>query len=121
MLTGDLEESGYRLTVRFVKVSNKYKIFELLHVDSSRAARKCFLTSDIRSHGVVLPGPFHEYVATVRSAPVIPSLIQIVKIPERSPWKIPFNKPAPVGNTNPGHHSAQRITSGDARYYVVDA
>ena len=63
----DIEARGYRLTARFVVVNDLYKIFELLPVDRSRPARSSFLTFDIKSHGVIVNGTFHEHKAILKS------------------------------------------------------
>src|ERR1700677_1170063 len=64
----DLHIYGYRLTARFVVINDQYRIFELLPTDSSHPARKSFLSYDIKSHGVVVNGAFHEHKNALNSS-----------------------------------------------------
>ena len=59
----ELEDAGYRLTGRFVVVDNRYKLFELLPIDSSFRASHSFLAPNFRSYGVVIRRTFNEHKA----------------------------------------------------------
>ena len=59
--TFQLEKQRYRLTARYVVVGGKYKIFELLPIDSSSEAEVSFLTPDIKEHGVIIPNSYREH------------------------------------------------------------
>ncbi|MGB8354960.1 MAG: hypothetical protein WCD79_13780 [Chthoniobacteraceae bacterium] len=63
----NLDRFGYRLTARYVIAGGDYKIFELLPLDSSRAAEVSFLTNDIRLYGVIIADPFQEHKARLKT------------------------------------------------------
>jgi len=81
-----LERFGYRLTARYVVVGDNYKIFELLPISSAQAAEVCFLTNDIRMHGVIIPGPFQEHKARLKTW-----LNESVRLKNSKPGKSPGN------------------------------
>ena len=109
----DLEELGYRLTARFVVVDDQYKLFELLPSESSRPARKCFLASDNRSHGVIVNGTFNEHKVISNSSKLNPQSTVESK-------RLVLKMPAAVMIAKPRESFRQTVTSADPRYYVFD-
>lgn len=63
----ELERLGYRLTARWVTITDHYKIFELLPLGSAHSAGFCFLSPSHRAHGVVIDNSFSEHKAAVSS------------------------------------------------------
>jgi hypothetical protein len=61
----ELESIGYRLTGRHVVIGNKYKLFELLPINSSFRASHSFLAPNHRVSGVVIPRTFNEHKAEI--------------------------------------------------------
>jgi hypothetical protein len=62
----NLDRCGYRLTARYVNAGGKYKIFELLPIDSAHEAEVSFLTPDIKLHGVIIANAYHEHKARLK-------------------------------------------------------
>ncbi len=61
----ELEKIGYRLTGRHVVIGNKFKLFELLPINSAFRASHSFLAPNHRVSGVVIPRTFNEHKAEI--------------------------------------------------------
>jgi hypothetical protein len=61
----ELEDIGYRLTGRHVVIGDKYKLFELLPIDSAFRASHSFLAPNHRVSGVVIKRTFNEHKAEI--------------------------------------------------------
>jgi hypothetical protein len=64
----ELEDLGYRLTARYLVINAEIKLYELLPINSSKAAKHCFLSPDPRLIGVMVSNTFHEHKALLQSA-----------------------------------------------------
>lgn len=65
--TIELDEFGYRYTARHIAVTPVFNLYELLPLDSSRQANACFLSADPKLGGVIVPYPFQEHKARVKT------------------------------------------------------
>lgn len=58
-----IEENGYRFTVRHLTIARRYKLYELLPLNSDQPAQICFLSPSHRLPGVFIAGSFLEHKA----------------------------------------------------------
>lgn len=58
-----VEEKGYRFTARYLAVGSRYKLYELLPLNSDKPAQFCFLSPSHRFPGVIVAGSFLEHKA----------------------------------------------------------
>lgn len=62
----EVMDLGYRFTARYFVVAQEYKLFELLSLKTARPANACFLSTDNKHAGVVIPYSFQEHKAKLR-------------------------------------------------------